>query len=363
MALRSRTVLVFCSSALALSALVAGCGSSHSTAPLSTGDLSSATGLAQGVITGFGTIHFGRGTNERVYHTEGATLTLYDDGVTRYSGGEDDASMFKLGMKVKMYCDKNDSTHAREVIFMNDVEGPITAKPSGTSGATFDVLDVPVLADANTHFDDDISHGHGHSHSGLTLDSLKVGNVVEVSGNFDANGILHATFVEAKSDSAAGQTFEIKGLITDLSGAPPTQTFKVHGASFTTDMNTHIDNLSMGLADSVFVQVKTMSTTSPFLATRVSGLESDDDHHGHGEGDDDNDHNHHHVQNAEVEGFVTGLTGTSPNFSFMLDMKNVVTSSATKGLSLVMANAHIEVKGPVDSTGTIMAQKISREDD
>jgi len=356
MALRLRSALVPGLGVLALLALLAGCGSSNSTAPLP-GSGTSATGFTQGVISGFGTIHIGRGTSERVFHTEGATLTLYDDGVT-HTGRGDDASMFRVGMKVKIYCDKDDSTRAHEVIFMNDLEGPITAKPSAHAGATFDVLGVPVLTDANTHL------GESFEDAGLTLDSLKVGNVVELSGDFDANDVLHATFIKFKGDSAAGRTFEIKGQILNLAGSPPTQTFTVHGASFTTDMNTRIDNLSGGLADSAFVQVKTKSTTSPFLATQVKGL-ADRDHDDHGD-DDDHDGDLHHggqrVQKAEVEGFVVDLTGTSPNFSFTLDSKHVITSSATQGLELVMANAHIEAKGPVDSTGTIVAAKISRED-
>ena len=352
MSFRPRTALVVCSSALTLLAAVGGCGSSHSTAPMNVGGASSATAFTQGVITGFGTIHLGRGANERVFHTEGATLSRYDDGVRRSGHGDgDDAAMFRVGMKVRIYHDKDDSTHAREVRFMDDLEGPITAKPSANAGATFDVLDVPVLVDASTHFD------RSFTHSGLTLDSLKVGNVLEVSGNFDANGVLHATFIEAEHAAPEGQTFEIKGLITDLSGSPPSQTFKVHGASFTTDANTRIGNLPTGLADSAFVQVKTQSTSSPFLATQVKGLSE-------GPGDDDGpDHGEHHFQKASVEGFVTDLTGTSPNFSFTLDSKHVVTSSATKGLELVAPNAHIEARGPVDSTGTIVAAKISREDD
>jgi hypothetical protein len=190
-----------------------------------------------------------------------------------------------------------------------------------------------------------------------------VGNVIELSGDFDANNVLHATFIKFKGDSTAGHTFEIKGQILNLTGSSPTQTFMVHGASFTTDMNTRVANLSGGLADSAFVEVKTRSTTSPFLATEVKGLANRDEDHGD---DDDHDGDLHHegqrVQKAEVEGFVMGLTGTTPNFSFTLDAKHVITNSATRGLELVMANAHIEAKGPVDSTGTIVATKISRED-
>jgi hypothetical protein len=349
MALRPRTLLISGLTVLALLALASGCGSNgRATGPATNG--ASATAFTQGVISGFGTIHLGRGANQRVFHTEGAVLKRLDDGVTQQGGGND-AVMFRVGMKVKVFHDKDDSTHASEVTFEDDLEGPITAKPSAHAGATFDVLDVPVLVDANTHFDDSFTD------AGLTLDSLKVGNVLELSGEFDANGILHATFIEAEHASPEGQTFEIKGLVTDLGGSPPAQTFKVHGASFATDMNTQIEGLNGGLADSAFVEVKTPSTSAPFLATRVKGLSEDDDHEG-----SDDDHEHHHFEKAEVEGFVTGLTGTSPNFSFTLDARHVVTSSATMGLQLVVPNAHIEAKGAVDSTGTIVAAKVSHDD-
>jgi hypothetical protein len=356
MALRPRSALIASLSVLALLAFLAGCGSNPTTAPLSTGGATSATGFTQGVITGFGTIHLGRGANERVFHTKGAMLTRFDDGVTRLGRGDrDDNDMFHTGMKVKIYCDRDDSTRARNVIFMNDLEGPITAKPSANAGATFDVLGVPVLVDANTHFDDRFLRMGG------TVDSLVMGNVLELSGDFDANDVLHATFVRFLRDTTrAGETFQIKGLILDLAGSTPTQTFTVHGASFTTDANTRID-LMGGLADSAFVQVKTQSTAAPFLATTVKGLNEG----GYGDrGDHDGDFHHggHHVESASVEGFVSDLTGTSPNLSFTLDTKPVVTNSATKGLALVVPNAHIEVRGTVDANGTIVAVKISRED-
>ena len=350
MVLRLRSALVPGLSVLALFALLSGCGSSHSTAPMSIGGVTSAAGFNQGVITRFGTIHMGSGADERVFHTEGATLTRLDDGVTRQGRGDgDDNDMFQAGMKVKVYCEHGDSSHARKVTFMNDLEGPVTAKPSANAGATFDVLGVPVLVDANTHFD------RRFTEMGGTVDSLKVGNVLELSGDFDASDVLHATFVRFLRDTTrAGETFEIKGDILNLAGSPPTQMFSVHGAQFTTDMNTRIDDMGT-LADSMFVQVSTKSTVSPFLATRVNDL-SDDDHR-------DCRHDVRNSERASVEGFIKGLTGSSPNFSFTVDGARVNTSSATRGLSNVVANARIEVNGPVDATGAIVAAKISSDRD
>ena len=177
--------------------------------------------------------------------------------------------------------------------------------------------------------------------------------MLELSGDFDASDVLHATFVRFLRDTThAGETFEIKGDILNLAGSPPTQTFSVHGAQFTTDMNTRIDDMGT-LADSMFVQVTTKSTVSPFLATRVNDL-SDDDHR-------DCRHDVRNSERASVEGFIKGLTGSSPNFSFTVDGARVNTSSATRGLSNVVANARIEVNGPVDATGAIVAAKISSD--
>ena len=147
--------------------------------------------------------------------------------------------------------------------------------------------------------------------------------------------------------------FEIKGQVTGLTGAAPTQKFKLRGLSFTTDASTRLKHLPTGLANGAFIEVKTRSVAAPFLATKVSGLsESGDD-----------DHEHHRVEKASVEGLVTALTGTTPNFSFTLEGRRVVTSSATLGVALVAPNVHLEAKGPVDSTGTITATKIETEDD
>ena len=146
--------------------------------------------------------------------------------------------------------------------------------------------------------------------------------------------------------------FEIKGQVTGLSGAAPTQKFKLRGLSFTTDASTRLKHLPTGLANGAFIEVKTRSVAAPFLATKVSGLSESGD-----------DHEHHRVEKASVEGLVTALTGTTPNFSFTLEGRRVVTSSATMGVALVAPNVHLEAKGPVDSTGTITATKIETEDD
>jgi hypothetical protein len=149
----------------------------------------------------------------------------------------------------------------------------------------------------------------------------------------------------------ADQSLEVKGPITDLRGSAPTQTFKVNGISFTTNATTQVSNLAGGLANGALVKVKSLSTSSPFVATRVKGRSADSDHGGQ------------QVPKASVEGLITGLTGTSPNFSFTVGTRRVVTNGTTTGLTLIAPNANIEAKGPVDAQGTITATKIESEDD
>jgi hypothetical protein len=329
--------------ALVLALAFAGCGgkSAGTTQPAAGGSLST-TGFTRGVIRAFGTIHLGTGPNEKVFHAEHARLKRVDDGVS-HDSMDDDSLVFRRGMEVEIFHSAGDS-NAVEVRYMNDLEGPITAKPSATAGATFDVLAVPVLVDANTNFDDSFGG------SGLTLAGLVVGNVVEISGTFDGNGVLHATFIEGKHASSSGRTFEIKGTISDLAGTAPDQTFKVKGASFVTDGTSNLHDLAGGLANGQFVEVKTQSTTSPFLVTRIES----------GTGDLENPEKKvEGAASASVEGIVAGLSGSSPSFSFTLDGTPVVTSTATTGLALVLPNAHLEAEGPVGAGGVINATKIT----
>ncbi len=338
-------LLQLAGTALALGLLVGGCGgsSSSSTAPAGGGTTAGTNGFTQGVITAFGTLHMGSGADERIFDTQSAVLKRLDDGVT-HDRMNDDNTMFRVGMKVEVF-HSADSSRAIEVHYMNDLEGPITAKPSATATATFDVLGVPVRVDGSTHFDDTMGG------SGLTLAGLVVGNVLEVSGSFDAAGVLHATFIEGRHASGAGRTFEIKGKLANVAGTAPTQTFKVNGVDFVTDASTVLRDIGVGLANGVFVEVKTVSASAPFLVTRLEGLS----------GDFDSPENEvRGADKASVEGFVTGLTGTSPNFTFTLNGTQVTTSSATTvGLGLVSANAHIEAEGPVSASGQIQAIRIS----
>ena len=136
-----------------------------------------------------------------------------------------------------------------------------------------------------------------------------------------------------------------------MAGTAPNQTFQVNGVHFVMNSSTELRDLAGGLAAETFVEVKTQSTTSPFTVTRIEALS----------GDFESPENEvRGASKASVEGFVAGLTGASPDFSFTLSGTRVSCSSATTvGLGLVVANAHIEAEGPVSATGVIKATRIT----
>jgi hypothetical protein len=160
--------------------------------------------------------------------------------------------------------------------------------------------------------------------------------------------VLHATFIERAPD-ATGRTFEIKGDISNLSGSVPNQTFAVNGVTFTMNSTSQVHDLA-GLSNGVGVEVKTQSTSAPFIVTRVEGLAGDFD---------EAENEVRGADEASVEGFIKNLTGSSPSFSFTISGTRVTTSATTVGLGLVVANAHVEAEGPVGTTGEIKARKTS----
>ena len=312
---------------LAAAALLAACGSDSNTG--NGGTTAGTSAFTRGVVTAFGSVHLG----DKVFTTSTSTVRKrLDDGAEHISGADNE--VFHQGMVVEVFHKSGDTT-AVEIRFKDDLEGPITAQP-GTGGATFNVLGVPVLVDANTQFD--TSRGD----TTLTLAALALGHVVEVSGLFDSAGVLHATFIEGKAADATDRTFEIKGNIANLTGTAPSQTFTVNGVPFRMNATTQTSDLPAGgLANGLFVEVSGLFDSAGVLhATFIEGKAADATD-----------------RTFEIKGSIANLTGTPPNLSFKLGATSVTTSSSTTGLASVTFGAHVEAEGPVVN-GTINALTI-----
>ena len=134
-----------------------------------------------GTIDGFGSIF----VNGVEFETDESDVSL--DGVTSTQ------DKLRLGMVVTVHGTVNEDGKtgtADQVVFDDDVQGPVSAIEPGQDGDSLllTVLGVDIIAErTGTVFD------------GVSFDTLAVGDLVEVSG-FVENGVqLRATRIEKKS--------------------------------------------------------------------------------------------------------------------------------------------------------------------
>ena len=292
--------------------------------------------IASGTITGFGSIF----VNGVEYNLDSASIEVDDS-----SGAESD---LRLGMVVTVTGTVSDATgNASSVVYDNEVEGPVSglaALPVGATTRSFTVLGTDVVVDATgTIFDN------------VTFDTLVNNDVVEISGFFDALGVLQATYIEKTGTLNPGTTeVELKGRVTGATGAGGTATF---GESFTLngitvnigDVNsTDLSDVPGGVVtDGMFVEAKGLWVNANTVD--ASRIEEEDTTLGD-DGDD-----------VSVEGLVSGFTGDLGSI-FFVNGRPVDASTANfepASLELNLANdLKVEAEGTLNSNGILIAEKI-----
>jgi hypothetical protein len=213
--------------------LTGGCGGSSSSS-----DDPDNTVVSRGLITGFGSVY----VNGIRFHTGGTQFSIDDD-----NGVESD---LKVGMIVTVKGSKSDdgvNGQATHISYDNELKGPVTsivydnADPALATVATMDVLAQPVTVNRDTTIDDD---------GGLTFETIKVNDVLEVSGYANASGLL-ATHIELQADASE---IEIKGHI-DIGSLTLLDSFTINGFPVSYDGTTELDDI-VALVEGLFVEVK-----------------------------------------------------------------------------------------------------------
>lgn len=245
--IRKNILLAALSLALALS--LAGCGGGITAA----GNGAGVMGVSKGVITEVGDasvtgVKATAGGTVRVsgieFKTTGARIVMNHD-----IRGENE---LKRGMVVKVKGPINDerkSGVATEIEFEDDLNGPIASIDQ--AGKVFVVLGQTVTVDDATVFD------------GTTgLSTLKVNDVVEVSGLPAADGTLLATRIEKKGVFVPGRMVELTGVVSTVNG----QVFTIGGLTVTCNLP-----LPTGFAVGVLVEVNGIlaNAAGPLSATEV----------------------------------------------------------------------------------------------
>lgn len=278
------------------------------------------SGLVIGPITGLGSIV----VNGVAFDVDDASIMI--DGVPAT------ASDLALGMVVEVRgtIDARTSTGvASSVEFDDDLQGPVEAVD--VSQSTIVVLGQVVIVTEATVFD------------GVTLATLEVGDVIEVSGFPDGEGNVRATRIELESEE---EGVELKGLIAELDAEAAT--FRI-GAQLVDYAGAEIENAPPGgLANDLLVEVEADSgpVGGVLVAREVEVEETDFD------GDEG--------EEVEIEGLVTRVI--SPTEFVLNQTRRVRIDAKTEfenGRAEDMAvNARLEAEGIVGSDGVLVAREI-----
>ena len=205
---------------------------------------------SQGSVSGFGSIivngtEFDT-TNARVI-VEGQEIGIGD------IVAEDN---LEVGMVVTVYGTDSNNPVAERVTYNDNVEGPVESiTPVNATRKDIVVLGQTVIVNVVTEF------------KGTTFDTLAVDDVVEVSGYYDDNYDIIATYVEVTSSS----THEITGRVTGIFS--PGVQFFVNGLL--------VVNSSETVAINDYVEVKGSYSLGIFTASsvesRTQGYDIDDE--------------------------------------------------------------------------------------
>ena len=309
-----------------LTLMVAACGDSDSFTPPAQPPVDAIDVVTVGPITGFGSVI----SNGTVFGSDSATVFV--DGEPGTVGD------LRVGMIVSIRGEIDISSGtalASEIRFGVDVEGPVSSLD--TANHRFVVLGKTVLVDELTVFDE------------ATFDTLAVGNVVRVSGQFRSEERIQATHVhrianeyqagmhmhvngEVENLDIGNQTFSLGGQVCDYSGAA----LELGGAD---------------LADGLYVEVTgtTPMGNGDMILDRIQAKDRDRDR----------DHLCSSDCDFELEGFITAFVSAT---EFEVDGQPVTTVETTEYVNGTVDSLALDVKvkvdGTLDANGVLVADRI-----
>lgn len=216
---------------------------------------------------------------------------------------------------------------ATRVRFEDNLEGPVSGitPASANNIRTFSILGQQVRVEQGvTLFD--------NSGGAVTFATLDNGQVLEVSGLPDANGVIQATFIQVKP---AGGVLEVKGVIGSVIG----NTFTIGGLT--------IDRTSAAMngtpAVGQLAEVKGTSLTGATLIATSVEVNPDD---------------LPDAAKVEVEGFISAFSSNPKTFMINGQLVDYSSAQFLGGIEADLVNGlKVEAEGPIVG-GTLAAVKI-----
>jgi hypothetical protein len=279
-----------------------------------------------GPIAGFGSVI----VNGMEFDTAAATVTMDDQpGIV---------SDLKIGMIVAIAGTIDTSTgfaEANEISFVDDAEGPITS--IDRAAGSFVVLGRTVFVNELTVFEN------------ATFEDLEVGHVAEVSGLWQLQQQLQATFVHRTAlQFVAGMTMQVKGEISDLDIGQ--QRFRIGTQSCDYSAAT-MELGGADLANGMYVQVMStaMFQNGHMMANRVQARDKAMDRYRLCAGE----------CLYELIGYVTAFESAD---DFQVDGQAVTTTEDTvyvNGTADTLAlDVKVSIDGTINDAGVLVAQRI-----
>jgi hypothetical protein len=263
----------------------------------------------------------------------------YDDSaasVSDDSGNSSNSNSLKLGVVVEVLGDDIvtpatglPTSNARSVVFRSEIKGPVTAV--NTTAGTLTVLGQNVVVSASTVFDLNLPNG---------LASVAVGQLLEVYGFVDANGVYQATRVEGEDSTS---TYKIRGKLSALNTAA--KTFQIGAAVI--DYSAINFNFTLVNGQTIRVELATApNALGQWVATRLNSATA--------------------LGNAassaatvELEGVVISVASAR---SFVVDGVTVDATGVNNFPAGLAVGSRVEVKGKLEN-GVLVASRVQLEDD
>jgi hypothetical protein len=254
------------------------------------GGIGGSGAISAGRITAFGSVE----VNGTMFDTSNAEIII--NGVEIGIGDDFIRDNLELGMVVTVEgrIEDDESFVADRVIYSANVVGPVE-DISDIDATTKEivVLGQTVIVNVVTEFKE------------TEFNDITEDDVVAVSGYFDDNGIIRATFLEKTGDITSVLEFEVTGFVENLD--PDLETFMINGLSI--DYSLISDDLPDGIpGDGQFVEVEGELVAGELFADTIELADELD-----GEDGDE----------VEIMGFVTEVISESDIIKFKIGNQEV----------------------------------------
>jgi hypothetical protein len=277
-----------------------------------------------GVITGFGSVFI----NGVEYETDSATVTTDDN------AGANETDL-QVGMVVSLSGEVNEdgtTGNANAIHYDEQLKGPIDSIDLFAN--TITILGQTILFDDLTSLEN------------FVFADLNPGDILEISGYFNANGSLYATRIEKEAQQTR---LKIQARIRLLDTV--NKTFQLNNLTIDYSSAIFEDFVESDLADGQEVRVKGDYSALAAGVLVVSEVKLKERNENHEDGD-----------NQHLEGFITDFESSS---SFKVNGVAVIVDENTEfkygDANALMANIRVKIQGEFNADGNLLAKYLCIE--